>query len=217
MIMNTTTTTCTPTPAYDSILGRYNSTGLPSNATFGYDPPAGIVPGTGTKDSILNCIRHNLATGEEAEKVVKRAEACESNHVYPTPKPVRIDTYNNRVVKVTFEDGSFTRSVCSYADTFNLDVGITICILKKVMAKENSDGHKAYNNMMRSIHRIMDENEKAKEEERKEKSKRKEKQRKSELKNAAKKLKDRQEQIDIQKVAFAEALRERDKREEGRT
>lgn len=124
--------------------------------------------------------------------------------VYPTPKPVKVETYNDRVVKVTFEDGTFTKSVCSDNDTFDLDVGITICILKRVMGK---DGHKLYNNMMRDIHKIMDENEKDKEKARKEKAERKAKQRKTELKAAAKKAKARQEQIDIQKTAFVEALR----------
>lgn len=123
---------------------------------------------------------------------------------YPTPKPVKVETYNDRVVKVTFEDGSFTKSVCSDNDTFDLDVGITICILKRVMGK---NGHKLYNNMMRDIHKIMDENEKDKEKARKEKAERKAKQRKTELKAAAKKAKARQDQIDIQKTAFVEALR----------
>lgn len=124
--------------------------------------------------------------------------------VYPTPKPVKVETYNDRVVKVTFKDGSFTKSVCSDNDTFDLDVGITICILKRVMGK---NGHKLYNNMMRDIHKIMDENEKDKEKARKEKAERKAKQRKTELKAAAKKAKARQDQIDIQKTAFVEALR----------
>lgn len=123
---------------------------------------------------------------------------------YPTPKPVKVETYNDRVVKVTFEDGSFTKSVCSDNDTFDLDVGITICILKRVMGK---NGHKLYNNMMRDIHKIMDENEKDKEKARKDKAERKAKQRKTELKAAAKKAKARQDQIDIQKTAFVEALR----------
>lgn len=124
--------------------------------------------------------------------------------VYPTPKPVKVETYNDRVVKVTFEDGSFTKSVCSDNDTFDLDVGITICILKRAMGK---NGHKLYNNMMREIHKIMDENEKDKEKARKDKAERKAKQRKTELKAAAKKAKARQDQIDIQKTAFVEALR----------
>ena len=146
-----------------------------------------------------------VITSEEFKKMfgLDPYEPVEGS-VYPTPKPVKVETYNDRVVKVTFEDGSFTKSVCSDNDTFDLDVGITICILKRAMGK---DGHKLYNNMMRDIHKIMDENEKDKEKARKDKAERKAKQRKTELKAAAKKAKARQDQIDIQKTAFVEALR----------
>lgn len=143
-------------------------------------------------------------TSEEFRKILGFDSESSNESVYPTPKPVKVETYNNRVVKVTFEDGSFTKSVCSDNDTFDLDVGITICILKRVMGK---NGHKLYNNMMREIHKIMDENEKGKEKARKEKAERKAKQHKTELKAAAKKAKARQDQIDIQKTAFVEALR----------
>lgn len=145
-----------------------------------------------------------IYTNNELRKMFGLDEKSSDTAGYPTPKPVKVETYNDRVVKVTFEDGSFTKSVCSSNDTFDLDVGITICILKRVMGK---NGHKLYNNMMRDIHKIMDENEKDKEKARKEKAEHKTKQRKTELKAAAKKAKARQEQIDIQKTAFVEALR----------
>ena len=145
-----------------------------------------------------------LLTNEQIRRMLGLDCTPSSEDGYPTPKPVKVETYNDRVVKVTFKDGSFTKSVCSDNDTFDLDVGITICILKRVMGK---NGHKLYNNMMRDIHKIMDENEKDKEKARKEKAERKTKQRKTELKAAAKKAKARQEQIDIQKTAFVEALR----------
>lgn len=141
---------------------------------------------------------------EEVRRMLGLDCTPSSEDGYPTPKLVKVETYNDRVVKVTFEDGSFTKSVCSDNDTFDLDVGITICILKRAMGK---DGHKLYNNMMRDIHKIMDENEKDKEKARKDKAERKAKQRKTELKAAAKKAKARQDQIDIQKTAFVEALR----------
>lgn len=143
-------------------------------------------------------------SNEQIRKMLGLDEKPSYTDGYPTPKPVKVETYNDRVVKVTFEDGSFTKSVCSDNDTFDLDVGITICILKRVMGK---NGHKLYNNMMRDIHKIMDENEKDKEKARKEKAERKAKQRKTEFKAAAKKAKARQDQIDIQKTAFVEALR----------
>lgn len=120
------------------------------------------------------------------------------------PGVVAVDTYNDRVVKVTFSDGSFTKSVCGKNDTFDLDVGITICIMKKAMGK---DGHKLYNNLIRDVHATMEKNERDKERERELKAEFKRRQRKAELKKAAKKAKARQEKIDIQKTAIIEANR----------
>ena len=71
------------------------------------------------------------------------------------PKIVSVDIYNNKVVKVTFDDGTFEKAVCDSGDTFNVDVGITICLLKKMLGK---DGHKKYNKLMRETHRLMIKN-----------------------------------------------------------
>ena len=67
---------------------------------------------------------------------------------------VDVITHNNRVVIVKFGDGSFTKSVCSENDTFDIDVGITICLLKKMLG-----GTKDYNKLIRAIHSMMDEKE----------------------------------------------------------
>ena len=65
----------------------------------------------------------------------------------------KVETYNGKVVKVTFADGSFEKAVCSDVDTFSVDVGITICVLKKMLGK---DGHKKYNKLMRDVHKLME-------------------------------------------------------------
>lgn len=120
------------------------------------------------------------------------------------PLITAVDTYNDRVVKVTFADGTFTKSVCGKNDTFDIDVGITICVMKRIMGK---DGHKLYNNLIRDVHATMDKNEKLKEKEKALKTEIKQRKRKAELKKAAKKAKARQEKIDIQKTAIIEANR----------
>lgn len=121
------------------------------------------------------------------------------------PYVKKVEIYNERVVKVTFVDDTFTKSVCSPNDRFDVDVGITICLMKRWLGK---DGNRLYNNMIRDIHKTMEQNEKAKQKEADEKRERIRKQRKAELKKAAKKAKERQEQIDIQKAAMIEAMRE---------
>lgn len=119
----------------------------------------------------------------------------------------KVECYNDRVVKVTFSDGTFTKSVCSENDRFDLDTGITICLMKRMLGK---DGNKMYNNAIRRIHKIMEDNLKAKEEEKIKKAENKEKNRQQNLKRANGKKKARQEQIDIQKEAILAALREKE-------
>lgn len=123
------------------------------------------------------------------------------------PAVKKVETYNNRVVKVTFIDGTFTKSVCSENDTFDLDVGITICLMKRLFGQK---GTAVYNQLLRDIHNVMDENEKVKKLEAEQKQLEKEKKRKNEEKRAAGRLKKKEEQIDIQKQAILRALDERD-------
>lgn len=123
-----------------------------------------------------------------------------------------VDIYNDRVVKVTFTDGSFTKAECSADDAkngkFDIDTGITICLIKKMLGK---NGHRLYNNWMRDIHETMKKNEADKKKADEERVARKARNRKIVLKKAAKKAKERQDQIDINKEAFIEAMRAYDK------
>lgn len=117
----------------------------------------------------------------------------------------KIDTYNDRVTKVTFADDTFTKAVCSDNDHFDLDVGITICCMKKMMGK---DGNRVYNDLIRHAHKVMTDNDIAKEKEAKEKAEAKHKKRKAEMHRIAKRLKAKEEQIDIQKQAIIRAQQE---------
>ena len=129
------------------------------------------------------------------------------NYGYGLPTVSKVETYNNRVVKVTFIDGTFTKSVCSENDIFDIDVGITICMMKRMFGK---DGNKIYNNMIRDIHKTMDQNDKKKLEEKTIKAANRDKKQKFDAKKAEKKAAERQEQIEIQKTAMIEALRQHD-------
>lgn len=113
-----------------------------------------------------------------------------------------VDVYNDKVVKVTFDDGSFTKSVCSDNDHFDVDVGITICLLKKLLGK---NPNREYDKLIRDIHKVMDKNEKEKQKAKEEKELQRKLHRKAELKKAANHLKWKREMIDIQKQAIIEA------------
>lgn len=133
----------------------------------------------------------------------KKGCTCNKYTANGIPAVSKVEVYNDRVVKVTFTDGTFTKSVCSENDAFDIDVGITVCVMKRMLGK---DGNKLYNNMIRDIHETMEKNIKKKEEAIAKKAEERNKKRKVELKKAAKKAKARQEQIDIQKTAMVEAL-----------
>ena len=102
---------------------------------------------------------------EEVEKIVKNMEeskmeikidaervraSIRTGEKAPTIK--KVETFNGKAVKVTFSDDTFEKAVCSDLDSFSVDVGITICVLKKMLGE---DGHKRYNKMMRGVHKLM--------------------------------------------------------------
>lgn len=152
--------------------------------------------------SMIKYMKVNMPT-TDFDKNGCTAKKIEANSI---PKVSRVETYNDKVVKVTFSDGTFTKSVCSDNDTFNVDIGITICIMKRMMSK--TEGNKKYNDMIRKIHEQMIKNEKEKEEKKAAQIKKKEDNRKVNERKAKKKAAQRAEQIDIQKTAFLEAMRE---------
>lgn len=119
-----------------------------------------------------------------------------------------IEMYNDRVVKVTFNDGSFTKSVCQENDIFDLDVGITVCLIKKMLDDGKGNGTKIYNDLIRGAHKLIEDKENEKIREQLEKEKHKKKARKTQMKRQAKKLKAKEEAIDIQKLAFIRAMQE---------
>lgn len=124
------------------------------------------------------------------------------------PAVKKVETYNNRVVKVTFIDNTFTKSVCSENDNFDLDVGITICAMKRLLGTNSKNATREYNKFIDHVHAVMDKNNKEMLEANAQKMIKKNQNRKANLKRAAKKLKAREEQIDIQKEAILRAQKE---------
>lgn len=120
----------------------------------------------------------------------------------------------NKVVEVTFEDGSTQKAICHEADTFSMERAIEICVMKQIMG-----GSAAYNNAIRKALKVWDTQEKlriAKEEEEKRIAKRRaryeaykkrcqEKKLKAEQEELARK---REESIEMQKEAFVRAFKE---------
>lgn len=84
-----------------------------------------------------------------------------SHHVlrYKTPAITDVKTINKKVVIVTFADGSTTKAVCDKDDAFNLDVGIGICITKRLMSRDEKTGNSMFNKAIRDAHKVMKRNE----------------------------------------------------------
>ncbi len=123
---------------------------------------------------------------------------------FPEIKDVNI-IVPNKVVEVTFSDGTKEKSVCREPDTFSLESAISICISKKIMG-----GSSVYNNAVKRGMKVYDAK-LEKEADEKAEQERIEKKRAKRLaykeRRAAKK---REEQIAIQAEAYLRAMKAMD-------
>lgn len=77
--------------------------------------------------------------------------------VYPDEK-----TGKDKVVVVSFFDGTQEKAICDEQDTFSLEQGITICLMKYILsALTSGDGTKEYNKAIRSAVKLYNKNRKA--------------------------------------------------------
>lgn len=105
------------------------------------------------------------------------------------PKVTDVQTYGDKVVKVIFADGTFTKAVKDDEDDF-LTAGIAICYLKKMLASDDIKyGTNAFNKVISKIIKIMDKNHKAAEKKKKDETEAKAKRLAKEAKKNKKKIK----------------------------
>lgn len=113
----------------------------------------------------------------------------------------------DKVVEVTFADGTKEKSVCREPDVFSLEIAIAICISKKVMG-----GSSTYNNAVKRGVKVygdkLKEAEKAKAEEERIAKKRAKRLKYKKNKEAKRKAQEREEKIEIQKEAYKRAIEE---------
>lgn len=155
-------------------------------------------PGSHQKVDITNCNRYQ-------PKTFKKLKEEKSMRINITG----VNSYNDRVVIVRFSDGTFTKSVCSKNDTFDLDIGISICLLKKMMSDV---GAGSYSNLIRRIHKMMDDKEKDRKQALEEKAERRKLQEERHQRNVAKAARKAKETYgDAIREAVAEAMKEASK------
>ena len=112
----------------------------------------------------------------------------------------------NKVVEVTFADGTKQKSVCMEPDTFSLETAIAVCVSKKLIG-----GTKNYNDAVRrgvKFYENKQKNQKELEELQKHIEEKRAKRRAKKQKRAEERAaKERKEQIAIQTEAYIRALR----------
>ncbi len=163
---------------------------------------------------ILHCLQGNKYTSYKGEEnmmdycvrafntemlQIEKILACRE-------KDIRIVDVNpivpNKVVEVTFADGTKEKSVCREPDTFSLESAISICISKKIMG-----GSSAYNNAVKRGMKVYEDKQK-KEVAEKAEQKRIEKKRAKRLAYKERRaVKKREEQIAIQTEAYLRAMK----------
>lgn len=107
----------------------------------------------------VNAYKHNYI--DEVNKNKKTEENNKMKYDFNKFGVSDVITHNNKVVIVKFSDGTFTKSICSDNDNFDIDVGISICILKRLLCKDGKveEANRNYNSLIRRVHKLMDKKE----------------------------------------------------------
>ena len=79
--------------------------------------------------------------------------------IHKLPEIIDVKVINDKVIIVTFIDGTQTKAVCDKDDTFNLEVGIGICITKRLMSSDEQTGNSMFNKTIRNALKVMKRNE----------------------------------------------------------
>lgn len=124
-----------------------------------------------------------------------------------------IQVLNNRVVMVTFADGTTEKAVLDDSDTFSVEQGISICMMKKILSYcTNGNGNSVYNKLvdygLKTYERITDSKKKSAKEKDEKVAKAKRDAERVKRKKARRAAKQREYDIEIQKEAYLRAMRE---------
>lgn len=195
--LDTVTCDSLTSTAYPSI-----TTTTPYNTYHGGGSIQGISSSGGFELAIANLTASDVIA-EDCRKTVKDdtlttlddnfnlryyKNGCPIKGAKSLPKVIDVQTYGDKVVKVTFSDGSFTKAVKDDDDDF-LTAGIAICYLKKMLAADAKYSTNAFNKVLTKILKIMDKNRKAAEKKKKDEAEAKAKRLAKEAKKNKKKAK----------------------------
>lgn len=113
-----------------------------------------------------------------------------------------VKSYNDKCVKVFFEDGTYEKAVLADGDKFSLETGITICIMKKFFG-----GTKGYNDVIKQALKIKKKNEEAEAKKKEAEAIIKRQKEKEKRRQAARKERRIREQQKMMEEAYRNAMR----------
>ena len=119
-----------------------------------------------------------------------------------------IQVYNNRVVKLTFIDDTVSTAVCSAADEFSLETGISICLAKRMLDTDQKRGSSQYNKMIKSLLTKYEKQQQDELEKENEKLRKKLKWQKAREKKELRRKRKEERAIEMQKEAYIRAMNE---------
>jgi hypothetical protein len=127
------------------------------------------------------------------------------------PEITDVQIINNKVVILTFADGTTEKAVTDEADEFVFETGISICLMKKILSYFNGGrGTAAYNNLIEAVEKVYIKKQEAEQEaERKANEEKEAKQRraaKAKEKREAKARREQDRRINEQAEAYRRAF-----------
>lgn len=139
-------------------------------------------------------------------KIYKDGFASKTVAIMPDIIDVHIS--ENKVVIVTFADGTTEKALLSKNDVFSLEQGISICITKKILQDKCGAGSSMYNKIIKRALNVIKSKEAKSKAILEEKKKREQAEHKAREKRAKQEKAKRERQIEIQKEAYLRAMRE---------
>lgn len=146
-VENTISTSTTYT--YGTYTGYYPSYSMNTNVTAQDS-------GMETVDEIYEKLMQKIECNKTEKEMKNETNKPKSGiPFYILPEVTDVQIINNKVVILTFADGTTTKSVTDEADEFVLETGISICLMKRILMHfKGGNGSGAYNRLIEDVEKV---------------------------------------------------------------
>lgn len=140
-----------------------------TSSTYTYSTSTGYYPNYPSSAEVAELYSKRETVDEIYEKLMQKIECnkTEKEMKNETNKPksgipfsilpevTDVQIINNKVVILTFADGTTTKSVTDEADEFVLETGISICLMKRILMHfKGGNGSGAYNRLIEDVEKV---------------------------------------------------------------